>query len=518
MTAFNLSRRSLLSIATASIALTALRVPAFAADAAERQTAQGPVRGLKQSDSIAFLGVPFAAPPVGDLRFRAPQEPGKRNHILETTDFAASPIQKQPRPGLYMDGPMPVSEDCLYLNIWTPTTPGPHPVYIWIHGGGNVAGSSRMPVFDGNRLARHGIVCVSITYRVGVFGFLDVSSALGEEYAGSGNNGLLDIVQALKWVQANISEFGGNPDAVTVGGQSAGAKNVCSLLTLPAADGLFHAAICESGGAETAMTAERAAEMTQEFTVVANGLDLLTATPDELLVAQNEFGAKWDRKYPFRAIVDNVHLHDVPLYAMRDGKSAKVPVMMGTTRDENAFFGPNEDGSGTVAQGNIANMDIDVFRDIYAEYDDLLPHADATDRRYAALTAEEYWIPTMRAADMLAASGRDVRVYRLDMPRSEAPNAGYSVHGSELPLVWSKLDDSRSAELGPEGIAAQELSDLMHSDWVAFIKSQAFRKEWPAYDADTRATMIYDAESRVVNDPDADQRRAWPMDAFDFPL
>ncbi|MBN7795584.1 carboxylesterase/lipase family protein [Parahaliea mediterranea] len=517
MATLQVNRRRLLQLgaATALISVTGFR--ATAQSPLQRLTAQGPVIGVELSDSFAFYGIPFAAPPVGKLRFRGPQEPPPRRGPLRASNFAPAPIQKQPRPGLYMDGPMPLSEDCLHLNIWAPKEAGPHPVYVWIHGGGNVAGASRMPVFDGNRLARHGIVCVSISYRVGVFGFLDVSSILGNEYAGSGNNGLLDIVQALQWVRANITEFGGDPQALTIGGQSAGGKNVCSLLALPAAKGLFRAAICESGGAETAMNTERACKMADDFEAAADGLNLLTASPEALLEAQNRFSARWDRKYPFRAIIDGVHLTDVPLYTMRDGKSADVPVLMGTTRDENAFFGPNTDGSGTVAQGDIANMAIERFNAIYTKYDTTLPNATPTDRRYAALTAEEYWVPTIRAADMLTAAQHKVHVYRLDMPRTEAPNAGYAVHGSELPLLWSKLDDPRSAELGPEGAAAQRLSDLMHADWVRFIKTGTLRDDWPTYGTE-RATMIYDADARIVNDPDADQRRLWSATAFDFPL
>lgn len=514
---FHLNRRRLLQIGVAATALCGVGLRASAGTSLEVTTAEGPVIGVERPASVAFYGIPFAAPPVGDLRFRAPQSALPRDQPLHVTDYAAAPIQKQPRPGLYMDGPMPVSEDCLYLNIWRPKEPGPHPVYVWIHGGGNVAGASRMPVFDGDRLARHGIVCVTISYRVGVFGFLDVSSILGDDYRGSGNNGLLDIVQALTWVRENIAAFGGDPEAVTVSGQSAGGKNVCSLLTFPAAKGLFRAAICESGGAETAMSAERAHEMASQFMDAAEGLDIKTATADQLLDAQNRFSPGWDRKYPFRAIVDGVHMPKVPLYAMRDGESLDVPVLMGTTRDENAFFGPNEDNSGTVTQSALANMDIDTFGDIYAHYDTALPDASPTERRYAALTAEEYWIPTLRAAEMLTASGRRAYVYRLDMPRDEAPNEGYAVHGSELPLVWSKLDDPRSAELGPEGADAEKLSALMHSDWVGFIKTGQLREDWPAYGAD-RATMIYDADARIVKDPDAAQRKLWSDEAFDFPL
>ncbi|WP_137679846.1 carboxylesterase/lipase family protein [Aurantiacibacter suaedae] len=485
------------------------------------ETREGPVLGTLLNDCVRFLGVPFAAAPVGALRFRAPQPAPMRKDVLIADNFAPPPIQKPLSERIYGPGSEP-SEDCLALNIWRPRTPGPHPVYVWIHGGGNVAGSSRMPVFDGAALARAGIVCVTISYRVGLLGFCDVSSLLGESYRGSGNNGMLDILAALGWVRDNIARFGGDPAMVTVGGQSAGAKNVCTLLAMPRARGLFRAAIAESGGAETINTAGDSDAMAAILTDVLGPHDsaaIASLPVDRLLAAQEEISARWPRKYPFRPVIDGMHLAQLPLEAIAAGSGAGVPLLIGTTRDENAFFGPSRFGPGVVVQDDLANMALADFAPVYARYDALMPQASATDRRYAAITAEEYFIPTCRCAD--AQSGHaPTYVYRLDMPREKAPNAGYSVHGSELPLVWQQTRDPRSAFLGPEGPAADRLADDMYARWVSFIREGLPENDngptWQRYETGNRATMLFDAQSSLAKDPAAAEKQLWADARFDF--
>jgi len=483
------------------------------------ETREGPVVGRAAEHSTAYFGIPFAAPPVGPLRFRAPRPPYPRSVPLDATAFAPAPVQQPPAPGLYGPGPLPQSEDCLALNIWSPHGPGPHPVYVWIHGGGNVAGSSRMPVFDGDRFARDDIVCVTISYRVGALGFLDLSTLLGADYAGSGNNGLLDIVEALRWVRANIAAFGGDPRQVTIGGQSAGAKNVSALLAMPAARGLFQRAIVQSGGAETAIEKDGAARMARAFVELA-GLDdprdLLSLDPASLLAAQAQLQKSWARKYPFRAVIDGSVLPDLPLSMIRDGRAAPVPLLIGTTRDEIAFFGPNAARDGTVVQGDLANMAIDAFAPVYDAYEQSFPALSPIDRRYRALTAEEYWLPTLRAAEAHASLRRPTWLYRLDMPRTTGRNTGYAVHGSELPLVWDKVRDPQSAVLGPEGADAEALAARMHAHWVAFIRTGAPGAGWPLYQPEDRSTMVFDRVDAPTRDLDGTAQRLWSGARYDF--
>lgn len=510
----------------ASAAIAATQAPALAGprrtaetDARIVETREGPVRGVDLESGPAYFGIPFAARPIGPLRFRAPRPPARRSALLDATGFAAAPIQQPPPPGLYGPGPLPQSEDCLALNIWTPATAGPHPVYVWVHGGGNVAGSSRMPVFDGGRLARHGIVCVTISYRVGALGFLDLSDLLGKDYAGSGNNGLLDIVEALRWVRANIAAFGGDPGQVAIGGQSAGAKNVCALLAMPAARGLFQRAVVQSGGAETAIDGDGAARMARRFVELAGLSDpraLLTLDTAALLDAQARLQKSWPRKYPFRAVIDGTVLPALPLAMIGDGRAAPVPLLLGTTRDEIAFFGPNAARDGTVVQGDLANMAIDAFDPVYNAYRHSFPELSPVDRRYRALTAEEYWLPTLRTAAGHAAAQRPIWLYRLDMPRNAAPNAGYAVHGSDLPLVWDKVRDPQSAFLGPEGPEAEALAARMHAHWVSFIRSGSPGGDWPLYRSDERATMVFAGKDTTPIRLDERERSLWEGARFDL--
>jgi len=483
------------------------------------ETREGPVRGVATNNGTAYFGIPFAAPPVGPLRFGAPRPPTHRSALFDANRFAPAPIQQPPAPGLYGPGPLPQSENCLALNIWKPASPGPHPVYLWIHGGGNVAGSSRMPVFDGSRFARHGIVCVTISYRVGALGFLDLSTLLGADYAGSGNNGLLDIVEALRWVRANIAAFGGDPRQVTIGGQSAGAKNVCALLAMPAARGLFQRAIVQSGGAETAIDRDGAALMARRFLELAGLSDpreLLRLEGAALLAAQAKLPKSWSRKYPFRAVIDGTVLPDLPLATIRDGRAAPVPLLIGTTRDEIAFFGPNAARDGAVVQGDLANMAIDAFAPVYDTYTRSFPELSPVDRRYRALTAEEYWLPTLRTAAAHAAAQRPIWLYRLDMPRNASPNAGYAVHGSDLPLVWDKVRDPQSAFLGPEGPEAEALAARMHAHWVSFIRSGSPGGDWPLYRSDDRATMVFAGKDTTPIRLDERERSLWEGARFDL--
>lgn len=216
-------------------------------------TTAGVLRGEVIDGLTVFRGVPFAAPPVGSLRFKPPQPLAPWQGIREATEFAASPIQA---PGMLAAGQ--ISEDCLYLNIWAPASGGPHPVLVWIFGGGEVKGSPSDSLYDGSRLAARGIVVVNISYRLGSLGFLKVDHLFGNDYAGAENNALLDIAAALDWVQTEIAAFGGDPDRVTIAGESAGAKNTCSMLGLRAAQGKFHGAIVESVRFESTFTPDEA--------------------------------------------------------------------------------------------------------------------------------------------------------------------------------------------------------------------------------------------------------------------
>lgn len=491
---------------------------AFAEPTAELRTPSGVLRGQDGGDVARYLGIPFGQPPVGALRFKAPLPAAPWNGVLNANAFPAAPIQSPIGPSKYVPVGPAYSEDCLYLNVWTPKTPGPHPVYVYIYGGGNVAGTTSMPVFDGANLARQGVVVVSIAYRVGVFGFLDVSSVLGDAYAGSGNNGLLDQVLGLEWIRKNIGAFGGDPSQVTIGGQSAGAKNVISLLAMPAAKGLFQRVISESGGGQTVATPAMASALAERV-LAKVGLDkagaaaLTTLPAKDLLAAQVKLVAEYEYKYPFRAVVDGTTMPVAPIEAIAKGAARDIPLVMGTARDEVAFFGPAKTMNGNIEGRELANMDFAAFNKIYAQYPKTFPKLNDAQLRYKVLTAEEYWVPTVRMAEAQARAGGQAYVYRLDMPFATGEKAGYAVHGSELALVFNNLADSTAPALGPTGPEAERLAALMHGAWVGFIKTgrpaSAGAPAWAPYDLAKRPTMVFDAKPRVQPDLDAAESRLW---------
>lgn len=501
-----------------------LQAPAWAAaftdPTPELRTPSGALRGQDGGDVARYLGIPYAQPPVGALRFKAPQAAPPWSGVLEAKAFPKAPIQMPIGPSKYVPVGPEYSEDCLYLNVWTPKTPGPHPVYVYIYGGGNVAGTTSMPVFDGANMARQGVVVVSVAYRVGVFGFMDVSSVLGKDYAGSGNNGLLDQVKGLEWIRKNIAAFGGDPKRVTIGGQSAGAKNVVSLLAMPAAKGLFHGAISQSGGGQTLATPAMASAVTEGILARA-GLDkrrareLTTLPAKDLLAAQVKLIAENAYKYPFRGVVDGVTMPLLPVAALAQGAARDIPVIMGTTRDENAFFGPAKTMNGNIEGRELANLSLAEFDKVFSKYPQAFPGLNDAQRRYKALSAVEYWIPTVRMAEAQAKGGGKAYVYRLDMPFASGEKAGYAVHGSELALVFDNLHDSTAPHLGPVGPEAEQLKEVMFGQWLSFIKTgrpaASGAPAWPAYDLAKRPTMLFDARPklRVQSDLDATERKLW---------
>jgi len=468
----------------------------------------GPVR--------RYRGIPFAKPPVDALRFKAPQPIGPWEGVKETLAFAKAPIQKPIGPSKYVPIDPGYSEDCLYLNVWAPKAPGPHPVYVYIYGGGNIAGTTSMPVFDGEAFARHGVVLVSIAYRVGLFGFMDVSGLLGDQYAGSGNNGLRDLALGLTWVRDNIAAFGGDPKRVTIGGQSAGAKNVISLMAMPAAKGLFHRAIAESGGGQTCAdlaTARELATLVLGKTSGTAGTDLLALPAAELLAAQGNVISAYPRKYPFRAVIDNVVLSSSPLEALAKGMSRDVPLMLGTSKSEQAFFGPTKAADAPVAPGDLANLPLERFNPIFAQYKKMYPQLDPQSLRYQALTAESYWIPSQRLVEARAQVGARSWLYRFDMLPRQGVHADFSVHGSELALVFDNLQDSTAPALGPVGERGRQLGAVMHAFWLNFIRQSPALElgefRWPAFDLTHRPTMVFDDHPQVVNDLDSVERHLW---------
>jgi para-nitrobenzyl esterase len=402
----NLNRRKFLSAASAAAFGLATRSGASTAPPSSDvvETSLGKLQGKRMGDSVAFLGVPFAKPPVGPLRFLPARHASPWSGVRPALKYAPAPIQLRRAN---------ISEDCLYLNVWTPITPGPHPVLVWIYGGGNTAGATG-GIADGSHFARNGVVCVAPAYRVGALGFLDLSQELGHAYAGCGNNGLRDQILALHWVRQNIAAFGGDPERITVGGESAGAKDTCALMGAPAAAGLFQQAIMESGSGQTYRSRESARMLTQRFLACAglnagNAETLRTMPVDQLLNAQRALIAKMGA-FPFRVTVDGVVLDRSPLEYVRSGSSRKVRLLIGSNHDESSFFVRGAALRQPIGPREIQNATMDRMRAMEARYEALFPNLTPAQRKVRLLTAEEYRIPTVRVAEAHASSGEEKHI------------------------------------------------------------------------------------------------------------
>lgn len=462
-------RTDTLRRALAALCLILAALPLRAA-APSVHTSDGVVSGLQAGHIQAFLGVPYAAPPVGANRWRAPQPAAHWSGIRTATGFAPSCWQAL-TPGGF--GPWtheylisaPVSEDCLYLNIWTPAAgAGRRPVLVWIYGGGFGSGSGSVALYDGAALAAQGIVVVNFNYRVGVLGFL-AHPQLTQEARAAGapptNYGLQDQVAALRWVRANIAAFGGDPDAVTIAGQSAGAMSVHALIDSPLAKGLFRRAIAESGLLTTLplpalASAEHAGE---DFAAAlhANSVQALRALPPERLAVT---GAGAPR---FGPVTDNVLVTDRAHAALND-----TPLLIGMNTDDPGSFGPAPAPSAAAVRKLLQ----DSYGALAPRFAAFYPAATA-DEQASALRdiARDRGLAALYAfsRDRVARSAQPLYVYLFNHTEPGADSARYrAFHSAELPYVFDNLD------VAPErGFTAQDrdLARVVSTYWVAFVRT-----------------------------------------------
>ena len=503
-----LSRRAFLSqLALSAAALRTSRLYSLAsATPITLRTPLGPLRGEESDGVRIFRGVPFAEPPVGSLRFwpAVPAKPWIAPR--DATQYSASAMQPD-------EHGIPHSEDCLYLNVWSPAAKGTYPVYVWIHGGGFTGGHSFEPLFDGAVLARQGIVCITIAYRLGVFGFLDLGPLLGPEYSGSANNGLRDVMAALSWVQQNIEAFGGDPSRVTVGGQSAGAKLTDILMGVPSAEPLFHQMVSESGGAERVWTAEQSADVSEGFGKLWKSRtgnptsSLATAPAASLIEVQTQLMNRWPHHFPLRAEIDGSFLPRLPVETIASGSTKGKRLLIGTNRDESAaFVGPHPEHDAGAA--DLGNMEPQQFHKVYEKYAEVYPDMTVEQRRIRALTAEEYWVPSVRVAESHVKGVGDAWMYRLDFHEDSGPLGAFAAHSLELHLVWDK--PSREAA---NAAADAALTRQMYEAWCAFLRGETPGADglqaWPTYTLDERSTMIFGTRSHVEKQPQQAELRLW---------
>ena len=471
------------------------------------QTPLGSLMGQMNNDASVFRGVPFAQPPVGPLRFRAPLPIKPWTGVRDALKFA--PAATQP-------GRTDVSEDCLYLNVFAPTGSGPFPVFVWIHGGGFTGGSPSDAIFDGTSFAQQGIVVVTVAYRLGVFGFLDWSPMLGAEYADSANNGLRDLILALRWVHSNIASFGGDPLRVTIGGESAGAKLADILMGIEEARLLFSAVISESGGAERIRPQANSAEVTRVFAdkfgrITDTGNDPRTTSPEALLSAQRSLIDAWDGNFPLRAESGGALLPHRAIEPIAHGGARGKRLLLGTNRDESALF-LGDHAAQPLTQRNLGNTRLAQVQPVLDAYRKMYPSMTSAQQNIRALTAEEYWMPSIRLAEAAAAGGASIWFYRLDEEAASGPHKGEAYHSFDLGFVWERLAKTEPA-------SAQKLAVQMHDAWAAFIKgaapAAAGLPPWPQWNPHTRPTMILADTSHVEQQPFEAELKLWGGFKFD---
>jgi len=508
--------------ADASGSGTAAPTVRAASDGPVAQTTTGPVAGAIEDGLSVFRGIPFAAAPVGDLRFRAPVAPEPWTEPLDATEFGDACPQVYDE--LELPEGSPMSEDCLTVNVWTPGLDRSAPVLVFIHGGGFIAGTAGNAWYDGADLASRGIVVVTLQYRLGPFGWLDLSEAR-PGFATSTNNGLLDQMAGLRWVRENIASFGGDSGNITVSGESAGAISLSALMGVPEADGLYDRLILQSGTQGTVATREWAADVADAFTGFA-GVDdaagVLDLSMERILEAANELYETQFSDTAFHPVVDGKLLTALPAERIASADGPSAPVILGTTRDEarywyyylpelprlpGLFFDPWLEA----VVGDRAD-------EVKAAYRDLRPELNEAETGLAMVGDVGFRMPAIRMAEALSARGVDVRMYLATVPTLPMDGAMGSPHAVELPFVFGTTDVAFADGFVADDAANRALSDRVQDMWVAFTRDGSASSaglDWPLYDAGSRQTLIMHPEFRVESDPDAATRAAWGDVSFD---
>jgi para-nitrobenzyl esterase len=491
----------------------------------------GEVRGRADEGISVFKGIPYGAPTGGANRFRPPQEPKSWKGVRNALDYGASCPQLAPPPSGQPFSPASqaqgASEDCLVLNVWTPGLRDgkKRPVMVWLHGGGFTLLSGSSPVYDGSRLAKQGdVVLVTLNHRLNLFGYLYLAGlGGGAKYPDSGNVGQLDLVAALRWVRENIDAFGGDPSNVTIFGESGGGGKVAALLAMPDASGLFHRAALQSGFGLTAITPAAATKMTQSILdalhLRADQIDRLQSLPVEKLLDALQ---RVTNGSPFGIgpVVDGRSLPRHPFTPDAPEVSRDIPVLLGYNKTETTYLFPPP-GSFDLDWPGLAKQLVPALPGL-----DVATVIEGWRKRHPQATPSDlYFMITTQSTMGLSASTLAVRksqqtgaapvfLYHLEWQTPVAGGRMRSPHTLDIPLVFDNVAKA-SGLIGSGAAQAQQVSDAMSAAWLAFARSgspnAAGLAAWPAFNAQTRPTMIFDVVSRAVNDPLHDERLLLPQ-------
>jgi para-nitrobenzyl esterase len=476
-----------------------------------------------------FAGIPYAAAPVGDLRFRAPEPAGAWIGTRDATEAAFA--QPQSTGGLELVPGMTaarMADDSLTLTIWAPDRTGPHPVMVWIHGGSFMLGASSLPSYDAARLASEGdVVVVAINYRLGAMGWMALGAHGGDEWGAVANCGLLDQAAALRWVRDQIGAYGGDPANVTVFGESAGGGSILHLLASPTSRGLFDRAIVQSGSTGRTLSEEQTAAIAH---AVLEELGLHSADPTAIaLLTSEEIVAAQERAMPklfgvagllpFHPALDATSLPCAPLEALCAGAARAVDLLLGSTTDEMRLFlaeSAIEPGRLLARTRRYFDLDdaattalLDSYRDLLRDAGDA---AEPIDVWAAIYTDREMLVPAVAALDAHAATGGRTFGYLFDWParpRDDGLELG-ACHGVDIPFTFATFsvdgwDAFVGADSDPQG--AHALSAAMRASWCGFARTGDPAHEgvgaWPAHTPDERATMRLGRRCGIERDPSA---------------
>ncbi len=495
------------------------------------ETTSGKIEGVFRRGLYVFRGVPYAAPPVGERRWLPPALPEPWGGVRQAKEFAPTALQTPMDIQVLLPvEQQPQSEDCLNLNIWTPGLDGAkRPVMVWIHGGGFTSGAGSWLVYNGRALSTRGdVVVVTINYRLGLLGFLNLNGVTKGKIPATGNEGLLDQILALEWVRDNISRFGGDPDKVTIFGESAGAMSIGALLAMPRARGLFHKAILQSGAAHHARSLEDAERVGALFLDVLDvkptAVDRLRSfTENEILDAQVQVMARARDPQSlldglsFSPVVDGNLIPELPICAIARGSADSVPILIGTNLDEWKLF--------AILDGELSSLS---ETSLLQRCHRLMPGRDVTGLVEAYRKARSQRNLPVTPAELLIAIQSD-RIFRMPAIklaeahcRRQQPTYMYlfdwvsplmngvlgACHALELGFVFGTLDSNFTGS----GEDARALSRRIQDSWVSFARQGSISCEgigkWEPYD-EWRKTMVLGKQCTLVEAPYDDDRRAW---------
>ena len=519
-----ISRRNILASGMAASAMLSPR--AYAEQSFSNPvalTSYGPVRGIVENDINIFKGVRYGGD-TKPVRFEKPAPPAPWAETVDAFDFGAACPQRGDR--------APQSEDCLFLNVWTPgvTDGGKRPVMVYFHGGAYNSGSGAHPLYDGRKLADKGdVVVITVNHRLNAFGYLYLPMLTGGAFPDSGNAGIWDLVLALQWVRDNAAAFGGDPSRVMVFGQSGGGAKIATMMAAPAAKGLFHSAATMSGQQVTASgplnATERARAFLDAVSIAPTDIQALKMAPTGELVdglsASDPINA--ERGLYFGPVLDERFLMRHPFWPDAPSQSAEIPMILGNTKDETRnLIGNREPDSFALEWEEVSlrlvrHMRVDISPgEVLAAYRRIYPDYSPSDVFFAATTAGRSWRGQVEESDARARQGAPTWVYQMNLPSPNDGGKWGAPHTFDIPLAFGNL--TAEGSITGSGRAAQRVSDQLSWAFINLARSgdpqHAGLPEWRQHLLPERATMVFDKQTQLVDDPRREERELFAKVPF----